>query len=96
MIIEYKLSAHDNGYRIRDWFEGGQATLLAAGAATHAEDAERILKTAYLGPDTDGVDVSWIVLMPAMTPAMRKATIAMWIVAISAVAAFVLIVVTKG
>jgi hypothetical protein len=59
MEITYTLSAHDDGYRVRDWFRGAQHTLDAAEEATTAEEAERVLHLAYKGPDVDGVTVSW-------------------------------------
>lgn len=60
MRIDYMLSAHDDGYRIADWFHGGDATLAAASRATPA-GAEAILRDAYRGPDCDGVTVSWTI-----------------------------------
>lgn len=59
MRIDYALSARDDGYRVRDWFRGGQATLDAAADAATAKDADAILRAAYLGPDVDGVTVDW-------------------------------------
>jgi hypothetical protein len=57
--IEYVISRHHDGYRVSDWFQGGQETLDAAEIALIAADAERILWDAYLGPDVDGVTVTW-------------------------------------
>jgi hypothetical protein len=59
--IEFSLSAHDDGYRVRDWFRDGQATIDAAEGSASAEEADRILRAAYLGPDVDGVTVSWTI-----------------------------------
>lgn len=59
--ITYTLTARDDGYRIRDWFRGGQNTLDAAEAAATAVEADAILRAAYLGPDADGVEVRWTV-----------------------------------
>ena len=61
MEIEYFTSEHDDGYRIADWFKGGQATLDAAEAAKTKAEADGILTRAYLGPDTDGVTVGWVI-----------------------------------
>lgn len=59
MTIDFTLSAHDDSYRVRDWFRGGDATLDAAENADTPDEAERILRDAYIGPDVDGVTVSW-------------------------------------
>jgi hypothetical protein len=65
MIIIYTLTAHDDGYRVRNWFRDGQQTLDAAEDADTVEDAEHILRSAYLGPDVDGVEVRWTVSQTA-------------------------------
>ncbi len=59
--IDMWVSEHDDGYRARDWFQGGQATLDAAADADTAEAADAILRAAYLGPDSDGVVVHWTI-----------------------------------
>lgn len=57
--IDFTLSAHDDGYRVADWFRGGQATIDAAEKAPSPADADAILAAAYRGPDVDGVKVTW-------------------------------------
>jgi hypothetical protein len=57
--ITYAFTAHDDGYRARDWFDGGQETLDEAAEAKTPEEANAILRRAYLGPDVDGVEVIW-------------------------------------
>jgi hypothetical protein len=61
VIIEYDLSAHDDGYRIADWFVDGEQTLRRAERASTVADAERILRANYRGADDDGVEVTWTV-----------------------------------
>lgn len=61
--ILFNLSATDDGYRVRDWFQGGAATLDEAREAASAEEADAILRAAYLGPDVDGVTVEWGIVM---------------------------------
>lgn len=57
--IDAYTTEHDDGYRVSDWFRGGQQTLDAAEDAASVEKADEILRAAYLGPDTDGVEVRW-------------------------------------
>jgi hypothetical protein len=59
MTVTFTLTAQDDGYRVRDWFKGGQSTLNFVETATSVEEAEQILRFAYLGPDVDGVEVRW-------------------------------------
>ena len=55
--ISYTLSQHDDGYFVGDWFRGDATTV--AQACHTAENADAILKAHYLGPDKDGVEVTW-------------------------------------
>lgn len=55
------VTGDDDGYRFRDWFREGQETIDAAEAAGSLEEAEAILKAAYLGADCDGVEAKWTV-----------------------------------
>lgn len=57
--ICFSLSAHDDGYNVADWFAGD--AIERAEAAATAADADAILRTAYLGPDVDGVEVTWTI-----------------------------------
>jgi hypothetical protein len=51
----------DGGYDCRDWFtDGGYIVTWAEDAAT-VEEADKILRDAYLGADCDGVTVSWTI-----------------------------------
>lgn len=62
MNITFTLSEADDGYRVRDWFRWdmkGPHPIEQAEEAGTAEEAERILRAAYRGPDPDGVEVSW-------------------------------------
>lgn len=59
MNIRFALSIHDDGYNVADWFSGD--AIERAEAATTAADADTILRTAYLGPDVDGVEVTWTI-----------------------------------
>lgn len=59
--IEFIFSSHDDGYRAQDWFRGGYQTLSAAEGAETVAEADAILRSAYKGPDVDGVEVRWII-----------------------------------
>ena len=69
--ITYTLSHHDDGYHVRDWFISGDATLEAAMLANTVTEAESILRDCYLGPDRDGVDVTWRIVSDSITRAQR-------------------------
>lgn len=59
MNIHFALSANDDGYNVADWFAGD--AIEQTETATTAADADAILRTAYLGPDVDGVEVTWTI-----------------------------------
>lgn len=62
MIIYFAINtADDTGMNVGDWFQGGWDTIDAAEGANTAHEADEILSGAYLGPDGDGVDVSWVI-----------------------------------
>jgi len=57
--IEFNYSEYNENYRVADWFDGHWPTIWAAEDAETPEEAERILRDAYLGPDINGVYVTW-------------------------------------
>lgn len=57
--IDGMLTQHDDGYRFADWFRGGHETLERAREAATPEEADAILRAAYLGADIDGVEAKW-------------------------------------
>jgi hypothetical protein len=67
--ITYRLTEHDDGYRVADWFRGGYETLVAAAKAATPEKADAILCAAYRGPDVDGVEAKWSIYPPPSTVA---------------------------
>lgn len=57
--IEFALSQSDDGYNVCDWFDGGWYTIEEAREAATVDEADKILREAYKGPDIDGVTCSW-------------------------------------
>lgn len=54
-------SCDDEGHYAQDWFRGGWLTISAAENAETVAKADAILRSAYKGPDVDGVEVRWII-----------------------------------
>lgn len=53
------------GYHKHDFFRGGAATVEKAKEASSVEEADRILREAYLGPDVEGIGVEWSIATDA-------------------------------
>jgi len=62
MTIDFKIHTDDErGMNVGDFFAGGWATIHAAKDADSRDEANSILRQAYLGPDCDGVAVTWVI-----------------------------------
>ena len=62
MTIDFEIHTDDpRGMYVSDFFKGGWDTIDAAREADNPDDADAILRRAYLGPDCDGVAVTWVI-----------------------------------
>ena len=69
----HKLNERDDSYCVADRFKGGYEALVAAAKAPTPEEAEKILRVAYRGPDVCGVEVRWTINSPRSSTATPSA-----------------------